>query len=376
MMLSRCSVLGLPPLSLAGGSLGIGNQQRKFYWRIQQRDLHMTSSKLCWNPPIPRYKGKHIDPKFAELRRNKFLAEFEGRFIAPIPNYHLARELRQKDSERVMLEQMKRDGLLPGIHYNERPIDITSSQGIIEGYVPPENDGVKSALSKEGAKAKALRANMWKNTKLSVRKINKMEMDIGGFAPEYFSVDAVDIYVMANEALVDFNYVRLHELVTTHCFSKMTKGLQFKTLKWEKHEDIESPRLVHAAVNSIGPETNVFGQVTIRINCKQIIAIYDRFGRLTYGDPETPRNVLEYVVFEKRLSDSYGTWRMHGKIEPDWAQAKPPVRKTFRMPQFEEITEDDFIKTTEEVKKRKGSEVKDASAEEAGTDPEKQPGSV
>lgn len=59
----------------------------------------------------------------------------------------------------------------------------------------------------------------------------------------------------------------------------------------------------------------------------QTLAIYDRFGRLMYGQEDVPRDVLEYVVFEKHLVNPYGSWRMHGKIVPPWAPPKQPILK-------------------------------------------------
>ena len=40
--------------------------------------------------------------------------------------------------------------MLPPRGFDERPIDISSSYDINDRYVPPEGDGVKSLLSKEG----------------------------------------------------------------------------------------------------------------------------------------------------------------------------------------------------------------------------------
>ena len=52
------------------------------------------------------------------------------------------------------------------------------------------------------------------------------------------------------------------------------------------------------------------------------MALYDRFGRLMYGSPSVPRDVLDYVVFEKHISDDAGRWRMHAKLKP---QAKDTI---------------------------------------------------
>lgn len=48
------------------------------------------------------------------------------------------------------------------------------------------------------------------------------------------------------------------------------------------------------------------------------MALYDRFGRLLHGSETVTKDVLDYIVFEKHLTDSYGTWRIHGKIRPQW----------------------------------------------------------
>lgn len=53
------------------------------------------------------------------------------------------------------------------------------------------------------------------------------------------------------------------------------------------------------------------------------MALYDRFGRLMYGSESTPQDVLDFIVFEKHLSDSYGKWRIHTKITPEWKKGEP-----------------------------------------------------
>lgn len=65
----------------------------------------------------------------------------------------------------------------------------------------------------------------------------------------------------------------------------------------------------------------------------QILAIYDRFGRLIYGHPSSPVDVLEYVVFESHITDEYGRWRIHGKVIPAWARVDLAAsQKTRRLP--------------------------------------------
>nr|CDS16343.1 39S ribosomal protein L45 mitochondrial [Echinococcus granulosus] len=74
---------------------------------------------------------------------------------------------------------------------------------------------------------------------------------------------------------------------------------------------------------------------------RSILAIYDRFGRLLYGHPSSPVDVLEYVVFENYITDEYGQWRIHGKVAPAWARGFAAVaapRKTYRLVSFPDPT--------------------------------------
>lgn len=64
-----------------------------------------------------------------------------------------------------------------------------------------------------------------------------------------------------------------------------------------------------------------------------------------YGDPVIPKDVLEYVVFEKHIANEYGIWRIHGKVVPDWMPEREPIRRTYRHKEFEPLPE---LEETEE----------------------------
>lgn len=61
--------------------------------------------------------------------------------------------------------------------------------------------------------------------------------------------------------------------------------------------------------------------------------MYDRFGRLLYGSESVPKDVLDFIVFEKHMSDTYGKWRIHGKIVPSWKIPDSQFRGTTRVPE-------------------------------------------
>jgi large subunit ribosomal protein L45 len=48
-----------------------------------------------------------------------------------------------------------------------------------------------------------------------------------------------------------------------------------------------------------------------------------------HGSEILKKSVLEYIVFEKHLSNEYGEWRIHSKIIPQWMPVEQSVIKTF-----------------------------------------------
>lgn len=68
--------------------------------------------------------------------------------------------------------------------------------------------------------------------------------------------------------------------------------------------------------------------------------MYDRFGRLQYGSEVVARDVLEYVVFEKHVANTYGIWRLHDKIIPEWLPPRTAIRRTYKVEKEEEEAEE------------------------------------
>jgi len=71
------------------------------------------------------------------------------------------------------------------------------------------------------------------------------------------------------------------------------------------------------------------------------LAIFDRFGRLAFGHETLPKDVLEYVVFEKHLTSPYGSWRLHDKIIPSWtAPRENALIRSYIKPKLLEVDEE------------------------------------
>ena len=72
-------------------------------------------------------------------------------------------------------------------------------------------------------------------------------------------------------------------------------------------ESLEPPQVVQVHCSSLMNQGNIYGQLTICTHTQQTLAVYDQFGWLMYGQEGVPRDVLEYVVFEKHLVNPYGS---------------------------------------------------------------------
>ncbi|XP_013880393.1 large ribosomal subunit protein mL45 [Austrofundulus limnaeus] len=222
-----------------------------------------------------------------------------------------------------------KEGFVIRQQYIERPINITCTGGIFDPYIPPEGDARLSSLSKEGLKQRTEQIRQSAASLLMVRKIKQYDPQ---FNPKTFGEEAQNIFIEAHNSLANFDKVKLHSLVTERCYPEMIWNNRYKTIRWRFVESLEPPRVVHVRCTDMVSKDNLYGQVTVRMHSRQILAIYDRFGRLMLGGEDQPKDVLEYVVIERQLHNPYGSWRLHGKIVPSWAPAKEPIIKTIAFP--------------------------------------------
>lgn len=255
--------------------------------------------------------AKHWNPKWKKLRGEKVikidLSNFEKNYDQLTPD-----EKRTK---------MKEKGILPQKPWMERPIYISCTAGIFEPYVPPEGDGKFSAVTTEGAKQNIEFLTKKTKSYAAVKKIKRYEE---GFNVKEFPDQVIDTYKDAHRALMDEDRTKLTQFVTEKLYPEMLYNIENKIIKWEFVKSLEPARVVHARSTNLITETNLFAQVTVRFHTQQKLSIYDRFGRLMSGSDVIPKDVLEYIVFEKHISNEYGKWRLHAKIIPPWM----PIQKT------------------------------------------------
>lgn len=268
---------------------------------------------------------KHYDLKWRKLRAAKVLKMNLPDFDESIRN--------QKLSPEEMRSKMKREGQHPPRRFDDKPMLISCTGSVFEPYVPPEGDGLASIISEKGVEQRFTELKMKGKSFMQMRKIKPFEDD---FDSKIFSERALDIYIEAHQLLenISKNEDKLHELVTEKAYPEMVWKLDKKTVRWRFIESLEPARVVHVRTTDLLSKENVYAQLTVRFHCKQILAIYDRFGRLAFGSEELPKDCLEYVVYEKHLSDEYGNWRIHGKIIPEHIKATSYPLRTLAKPQI------------------------------------------
>lgn len=162
--------------------------------------------------------------------------------------------------------------------------------------------------------------------------LRKIRSYLPTFEPSEWVSEAQDTYVASHQALVDRDLDKLYSLATDKALPDILFNISRKTIRWQMLRSLEPARVVHVRTEEAG-QGNVFAQLTVRFHTQQTLAVYDRFGRLLHGSEAIVKDVLDYIVFERALTDQYGHWRIHHKIVPKWNERQSFSRFTAVLPQ-------------------------------------------
>lgn len=287
--------------------------------------------QMSWgnvHKPMPRPNrrpNRHKDPKTAKLRKWKV-------FKIDLPDHEFERKMKDgRLSPEEIRAELKLKGMLPPSQYSENPVYLAATGAIFEEYEPPDGDGkadwpggTKEKYSEKSEDSswgltKSVRSQLEKAKAKTFRATRKLRTFDDNFdASSFASQEAQEIYINAHNALAAKQEKRLHQLATEKAFPEMMFNTKGRSIYWEFLKSLEAPQVVQVRCQDIISKGNVFAQVTVRFHTQQILAVYDRFGRLIHGNPYVSKDVLEYVVFEKHMAETYGKWRLHAKIIPDW----------------------------------------------------------
>lgn len=293
--------------------------------------------------------AKHANFKFKKYRRLKVDTR-------PLDDF-----LRiQEPTSRQYKLYMRRHGLRNTVTFEENPIDITTTEEVVEPYVPKEGDGRSSFLSDRTEILDKARTKVTGKVR-SLRDVRLLKKWEETFNKKTIASELQNIYIESQKLLQDFknNKDALFDYVTEHAYTGMTFGLDKKTFRWEFVESVEPPKLCQIRVQEVMAKNNLFAQLTIRMHTRQKLAIYDRFGRIMYGSEHLVKDVLEYIVFEKHIVNEYGRWRVHAKILPKGTGTREPLITTIRKPKETKPKDKDEGKKEKvevKVEKKEGSE--------------------
>lgn len=228
----------------------------------------------------------------------------------------LSEKLNPPPSER------ERNVPLPGDIGNK----LDSTNQIFSEYVPLSNKSFILTRLGMSQRWEAIKATL-----LSTYAVAMIKRKAKPFKVVDFSKLAQQKFIDVNNALQQIDK-RQENLMKEHATLMVIRSLKTqyqdpsKQLHWRFVKEVERPKVVHARVASLFDKDNLFAQVTVRIHTEQILAIKDRYNRTITGDARQPKKVIDYVVFERHLTDPYGRWRICGKINPPSSAQKAIAR--------------------------------------------------
>jgi large subunit ribosomal protein L45 len=262
------------------------------------------------------YHNRHRDPKYRRERGRKVWQPID------LPDFdHERKEENEKAKPDEIRAKMKERGVAPPIPWDEREVFSPCTISLIDPYEPYEGDGKSSSLLSNLKAPLSAGTDMLK-TRRSLGVIRNYEGE--DFELASFARQSLDIYKKAHELLAANNEEEIFDYVTEHCYPVMTAGLKYHTIIWRFLDEVEPARVVQVRASDLVQKGNKYGQITVRFHSKQIMAVFDRHGRLVLGSPTDVKEVFEYIVFEKYLSNEYGLWRVHERIRPK--QTDPQVQ--------------------------------------------------
>ncbi|GFS50993.1 probable 39S ribosomal protein L45, mitochondrial [Trichonephila inaurata madagascariensis] len=270
-----------------------------------------------------------------------------------LPDFEDARKSDSLSIEEIRAK-LKEKGIAPPRNWNEKPLFMSCTGAVVDAYVPPEGDGKISAITGPGMKQMYDFIGKKGKSFMALRRIRDIDYE---FDLPTASLKVQDIYIEAQKALAANDEDKLHDLVTEKAFPEMFENVKNKTIVWKFIQQLEHPRIVHIRTAEMGSKDNMFAQITVRLHTQQILAIYDRFGRLMHGSEDTVKDVLEYVVLEKHLTLPHSTWKIHGKIIPDWMPPKESIKKTYYLPDIDKEFPEPPEKSLQEGDSSKESQV-------------------
>uniref|UniRef100_A0A1I8A289 Large ribosomal subunit protein mL45 n=1 Tax=Steinernema glaseri TaxID=37863 RepID=A0A1I8A289_9BILA len=339
-MLSRLSAAGPLPALLRATSCGeVATQKCEVHHHKERGDLQRFIGMRRSNPSKANRNTHHNERMFRAMRGQKTLT-------MELPDDEVTRQREKMTPAEIRLDLLRR-GINPYKDvsprgWNENQATLNSFYAVVDPYVSPEDplpfvdlSNPMTTVKMKGSETWERVLHRWHNYKNGVSRIRKKE-GFEKFDPKTWGPTADDIYVRAHEALMARDKAKLHRLITENAFTKMWPDVENGSIVWEMVGQNEPSKVVSVrCADSPYKSGNDIAQLTVRMNTKQRLAVYDRFGKLLLGSEAEVRDCVEYVVFENHIANIDGMWRLHDKVYPKWVKTKTPAAQT-RMLQSDE----------------------------------------
>ncbi|KAI7828199.1 hypothetical protein BC939DRAFT_474919 [Gamsiella multidivaricata] len=212
--------------------------------------------------------------------------------------------------------------LVQSASYSSVPRQMSQSMtlkevGIMDPYVLPEKENRPSLFSDYKKWVKYAKLRM-RNTGMTAASTLGMCWKLKDFGiTGRFLGESEQAYIGMNEAFAkgDRNY--LEEICTPSMYAKLKGQLKDRTgrFEWRYHGPIEKPQIVSIRQGQIGG--HVLIQIIVRLHTNQSMGVFDKKNKLIAGDLKKTVPVLEYLVFQRYISDPEDNWKILGKTAPD-----------------------------------------------------------
>ncbi|KAI8346402.1 hypothetical protein B0O80DRAFT_430883 [Mortierella sp. GBAus27b] len=189
--------------------------------------------------------------------------------------------------------------------------------GIMDSYVIPEKENRPSLFQDYKKWIKYAKLRM-RNTGMTAASTLGMSWRLKDFGiTGRFISESEDAYIAMNEAFAKGDRVFLEEMCTPSMYQKLKGELKDRVgrYEWKYHGAIEKPQIMSIRQGQIGGFVLV--QIIVRLHTNQSMGVYDKKNKLVAGDLKKVVPVLEYIVFQRYITDPSDNWKILGKAAPE-----------------------------------------------------------
>ncbi|KAJ1680414.1 hypothetical protein EV182_000069 [Spiromyces aspiralis] len=130
-----------------------------------------------------------------------------------------------------------------------------------------------------------------------------------------FERTAESCYDLMNEAFAKGDKQTLETICMSGMYSKLKNEIKNRKgrFEWKKTRTLAPPTIVQARIGKLGKDMSL-GQLVVKIEQEQAVAVYNKANQLAAGDISKPVRVKEYIVFQCMVTDPNSRWMIYGKL--------------------------------------------------------------